>query len=143
MAATAACSGAGSCSALRELSAPTNLPGSRTLADATPKPGRPRRKSARGRLVARSCTRPRRLPVGVLARLPFGRHRPNLGASMFTVDEATADAIRRAYGEGGELSGIVEFRRHFPLITDHAKARECVQIIAGSEAGACQEAAAR
>src|SRR4051794_30149904 len=25
---------------------------------------------------------------------------------MFTVDEATAEAIRRAYDEGGELSGI-------------------------------------
>ena len=50
---------------------------------------------------------------------------------MFTVDEATAQAIRRAYDEGGELSGIVEFRRHFPLISDHAKAGECVRIIAG------------
>jgi hypothetical protein len=50
---------------------------------------------------------------------------------MFTVDEATAAAIRCAYGEGGELSGIVEFRRHVPLITDHAKAGECVRIIAG------------
>jgi hypothetical protein len=50
---------------------------------------------------------------------------------MFTVDEATAEAIGRAYDEGGELSGIVEFRRHFPLITDNAKAGECVRIIAG------------
>ena len=51
---------------------------------------------------------------------------------MFTVDEATAEAIRRAYDEGGgELSGIVEFRRHFPLITDNAKAGQCVRIIAG------------
>jgi hypothetical protein len=50
---------------------------------------------------------------------------------MFTVDEATAEAIRRAYDEGGELSGIVEFRQHFPLITDNAKAGECVRIIAG------------
>jgi len=50
---------------------------------------------------------------------------------MFVVDEPTADAIRRAYDEGGELSGIVEFRRHFPLITDNAKAGECVRIIAG------------
>src|SRR3954468_5551669 len=50
---------------------------------------------------------------------------------MFVVDDATAEAIRRAYDEGGELSGIVEFRRHFPLITDHAKAGECVRIIAG------------
>jgi hypothetical protein len=50
---------------------------------------------------------------------------------MFVVDEATAEAIRRAYDEGGELSAIVEFRRHFPLISDNAKAGECVRIIAG------------
>ena len=50
---------------------------------------------------------------------------------MFTVDEPTAEAIRRAFDEGGELSGIVEFKRHFPLISDHAKACECVRIIAG------------
>src|SRR3954469_8508214 len=50
---------------------------------------------------------------------------------MFAVDELTAEAIRRAWDEGGELSGIVEFKRHFPLISDHAKARECVRIIAG------------
>src|SRR4051794_24408150 len=37
---------------------------------------------------------------------------------MFVVDEPTAEAIRRAYDVGGELSGIVEFGRHFPLITD-------------------------
>ena len=53
---------------------------------------------------------------------------------MFVVDEATAEAIRSAYDEGGELSGIVEFRRHFPLITDNAKAGECVRIIAGWKA---------
>src|SRR4051812_17789056 len=57
---------------------------------------------------------------------PFARHRPDL-SGMFTVNEATVKAI----GEGGELSGIVEFRRHFPLIADHAKAGECVRIIAG------------
>jgi hypothetical protein len=50
---------------------------------------------------------------------------------MFSVDEATAAAIRRAFDEGGELSGIVEFRRHFPLISDNATAGECVRIIAG------------
>ena len=50
---------------------------------------------------------------------------------MFTVDEPTAEAIRRAFDQGGELAGVVEFRRHFPLISDHAKARECVRIIAG------------
>ncbi len=50
---------------------------------------------------------------------------------MFAVDEATAHAIRQAYQDGGELSGMVELRRHFPLITDTARERECVRIIAG------------
>jgi hypothetical protein len=50
---------------------------------------------------------------------------------MFAIDEATIEAIRRALDEGGELSAIVELRRHFPLITDNAKARLCVPIIAG------------
>jgi hypothetical protein len=50
---------------------------------------------------------------------------------MFAVDEATAEAIRRAFDESGELAGVVEFRRHFPLISDNAKAGECVRIIAG------------
>jgi len=50
---------------------------------------------------------------------------------MFAVDEATAEAIRRAWHEGGELAGIVEFKRHFPLIADHAHARMCVRAIAG------------
>ncbi len=50
---------------------------------------------------------------------------------MFSVNEETAAAIRRAYDESGELGGIVEFRRHFPLITDHAGARSCVQAIVG------------
>src|SRR3954462_3018956 len=59
---------------------------------------------------------------------------------MFSVDEPTAEAIRRAYDEGGELSGIVEFRRHFPLIADHAKAGECVRIIAGWKGAARAEA---
>ncbi len=49
---------------------------------------------------------------------------------MFTVDEATAEAIRRAYEESGELAGVVEFRRHFPLI-DGVHAWDCVRRIAG------------
>jgi hypothetical protein len=49
---------------------------------------------------------------------------------MFTVNEAAAAAIRRAYEEGGELAGVVELRRHFPLITDNAHARRCVRMIA-------------
>ena len=48
---------------------------------------------------------------------------------MFAVDEATAEAIRRAFNEDGELSAIVELRRHYPAITDYAKARRCVRII--------------
>ena len=50
---------------------------------------------------------------------------------MFTVDEATTEAIRRAYEESGELAGVVELRRHFPLLTDNAHARRCVQVIVG------------
>jgi hypothetical protein len=52
---------------------------------------------------------------------------------MFVVDEETAAAIRRAWEEGGELAGVVELRRHFPLITDNANARRCVQAIVGWE----------
>jgi hypothetical protein len=52
-------------------------------------------------------------------------------AGMFTVDEPTAEAIRRAYDDGGELAGVVELRRHCPLITDNANARRCVRVIAG------------
>jgi len=50
---------------------------------------------------------------------------------MFVVDEATAHAIRQAYQDGGELSGVVELRRHFPLITDNARARLCLRMIMG------------
>jgi hypothetical protein len=49
---------------------------------------------------------------------------------MFMVDESTAEAIRRAYEEGGELSAVVELRRRFPGITDNANARRCVRAIA-------------
>jgi hypothetical protein len=50
---------------------------------------------------------------------------------MFTIDEATAAAIRRADEDGGELAGMVELRRYFPLITDNINARRCVRVIAG------------
>jgi hypothetical protein len=50
---------------------------------------------------------------------------------MFTVDEAAAAAIRQAWHEGGELAGAVEFKRHFRLITDNARAAMCARIIAG------------
>src|SRR3954453_2882111 len=52
-------------------------------------------------------------------------------SGMFSGDEPTAEAIRRAYEHGGEFAAAVEFKRHFPLISDNAKARECVRIIAG------------
>ena len=48
---------------------------------------------------------------------------------MFVVDEVTAEAIRRAWYEGGELFGIVELRWHFPLITDNATTGLCVRTI--------------
>lgn len=50
---------------------------------------------------------------------------------MFVVDEETAEAIRRAWHEGGELSGVVELRRHFPLITNNERARLFVRTIVG------------
>ena len=50
---------------------------------------------------------------------------------MFVVTEEEAEAIRRAWDEGGELSAVVELRRHFPLITDNANARRCVRAIVG------------
>jgi hypothetical protein len=50
---------------------------------------------------------------------------------MFVVDEETAEAIRRAWEESGELAGVVELRRHFPLIADNAQARLCVRAIVG------------
>jgi hypothetical protein len=49
---------------------------------------------------------------------------------MFVVDDITAAAIRKAYEENGELSAVVELRRHFPGITDNANARLCVRSIA-------------
>jgi hypothetical protein len=50
---------------------------------------------------------------------------------MFAVDTETIDEIRRAWKEGGELAAITEFRRHFPLVADHARARLCVHTILG------------
>lgn len=49
---------------------------------------------------------------------------------MFAVDEATAEAIRRTFEEGGELSGVAELRRHFPLPECNEHARSCVRSIA-------------
>ncbi len=50
---------------------------------------------------------------------------------MFCVDEETAESIRRAFHEEGELSAVIELRRHFPGIADNARGRECVRAIAG------------
>jgi hypothetical protein len=50
---------------------------------------------------------------------------------MFSVDEATAEAIRQVFEESGELSAAIELRRRFPGITDNATARLCVRAIAG------------
>jgi hypothetical protein len=50
---------------------------------------------------------------------------------MFAVDEQTAEAIRRAFNESGELAAMVELRRYFPLIQDNVQARACVRTIAG------------
>lgn len=50
---------------------------------------------------------------------------------MFSVDEATAAAIRKAFEESGELSAVAELRRHFPGIADNENARLCVRTIAG------------
>jgi len=49
---------------------------------------------------------------------------------MFVVDDAAAAAIRKAYDEGGELSAVVELRRHFPGIADNENSRLCVRTIA-------------
>jgi hypothetical protein len=62
---------------------------------------------------------------------------------MFTVDEATAEAIRRAYQDGGELAGVVELRRHYSLLTEGNNARLRVRAIAewGGQAKKAVEAA--
>ena len=49
--------------------------------------------------------------------------------AMFVVDDATAEAIRRAWQEQGELSALIELRRHFPLLADNAGARRCLHAI--------------
>jgi hypothetical protein len=69
-----------------------------------------------------SCQNAGRLPV---APLPVHADR------KFSVTETEAAAIRRVFEEEGELSAMIELRRHFPGITDNAKARECARTIAG------------
>ena len=49
---------------------------------------------------------------------------------MFAVDNTTAETIRRAFEDDGELAAMIEFRRHFPLIQDGTHACSCVRMIA-------------
>ena len=49
---------------------------------------------------------------------------------MFTVDQPRAEAIRRAYEDDGELAGVVELRRHYPLLADSTYPRLCVRATA-------------
>ncbi len=56
-------------------------------------------------------------------------------AGMFMVDEETTEAIRSTWHEDGELSAIVELRRHLPLIKEHATASRCVRTIVGVGSG--------
>ena len=60
-------------------------------------------------------------------------------ASMFTVSDAEAAAIRAAFERGGELSAAVELRRRFPGIFSTAQARECARIIARWKGGRSRE----
>jgi hypothetical protein len=46
--------------------------------------------------------------------------------TMFAVDDNTATSIRGAFDECGELTAVVKFRRHFPLIDNNNYARRCV-----------------
>ena len=48
---------------------------------------------------------------------------------MFAVDDVAAEAIRRAYEDGGELAGVVELRKHFPLIGDNFDVLSFVRTI--------------
>jgi hypothetical protein len=52
---------------------------------------------------------------------------------MFMVSKEAAAAIRAIFNQEGEMSAAIELRRRFPGISDNAKARECVRIIAGWE----------
>lgn len=59
-----------------------------------------------------------------------GRSSPTHVGAMFSVDETTARTIRQVFEDKGELSAVVELRRHFPGITDNENARRCVRAIA-------------
>jgi hypothetical protein len=53
--------------------------------------------------------------------------------AMFSVDEISAEAIRRAFDERGELAAVVELRRLFPGIVDNEQAALCARTIASWE----------
>jgi hypothetical protein len=69
-------------------------------------------------------------PKVSMASCPAVPYRPSCWV-MFSVDETTAAAIRKAFEESGELSAVVELRRHFPGLKDNENARVCVRAIAG------------
>ena len=69
--------------------------------------------------------------INTKARPPCLNDVQTQASGMFIVDEKASEAIRRAWDDSGELSAVVELRRHFPLITDNAQARLCVQTIVG------------
>ena len=50
---------------------------------------------------------------------------------MFCVEQGVAEAIRRAFEESGELAAIAELRRHYPLLANNERARDCVMAIVG------------
>jgi hypothetical protein len=49
---------------------------------------------------------------------------------MFSVDEASAAAIRQAFESGGELAATAELRRLFPGISANAGIRDMARRIA-------------
>jgi hypothetical protein len=69
--------------------------------------------------------------VGRRGFLLARRRSPTHSGAMFSVDETTAEAIRQVFEKSGELSAVVELRRHFPGITNNETARICVRAIAG------------
>lgn len=50
---------------------------------------------------------------------------------MFTVSEAEAEMIRRAFHQSGEWAAVVELRRLFPVFSNNPEALRCVRAIAG------------
>ena len=80
---------------------------------------------------AMAATRARRSnPSRVASDLPRAGHVPIL-LPMFVVSEEAAAAIRCAYEQDGELSAVIELRRHFPGVVDNVQARDCARAIAG------------